>query len=88
MLHNNGFNIKENVLSACALHQTGRSTQRDYAAAIIWIMMSVELVVCQWEVENTSCQCHLLTRETAEQEDGTHTHTHIHIDYLHQHNEQ
>lgn len=73
MLHNNGFNIKENVLSACALHQT----QTDYAAAIIWIMMSVELVVCQWEVENTSCQCHLLTRETAEHEDGdTHIHTH------------
>lgn len=61
----------------------GFSTQKDHAAVISWIMMLVELPMCQWEVKNTSCQCHLLTRETAEQEKGaggrrgvyTHTHT-------------
>lgn len=46
----------------------GFSTQKDHAAVISWIMMSVEPAICQWEVKNTSRQCHLLTGETAEQE--------------------
>lgn len=37
--------------------------KEEYAAVIIWIMMSVKLVICQWEVENASCQHHLLTGE-------------------------
>lgn len=46
-------------------------------------MMSLKLVICQWEVENASCQRHLLT---GEQQTGEEKKQKKH--YLHRHNEQ